>query len=94
MWKNHFTCDILAEKGSAHINSLCKWGPATFIYRKRILPSGKPEEKKKILIKSDPTWVDELIHYKNLIQKKKLTNFSNDIWIQKQIYKSIKNKLV
>ena len=30
MWKNHFTCDILAENGTAHIESLCKWGPTTF----------------------------------------------------------------
>jgi hypothetical protein len=28
MWRNHFTCDILAESGSAHIQSLCKWGPS------------------------------------------------------------------
>ena len=28
MWRNHFTCDILAENGSAHIQSLCKWGPS------------------------------------------------------------------
>ena len=27
MWRNHFTCDVLAENGSAHIESLCKWGP-------------------------------------------------------------------
>ena len=26
MWRNHFTCDLLAENGSAHIESLCKWG--------------------------------------------------------------------
>ncbi len=32
MWRNHFTCDILAENGSAHIESLCKWGPSTFTH--------------------------------------------------------------
>ncbi|MBO6784087.1 MAG: Gfo/Idh/MocA family oxidoreductase, partial [Alphaproteobacteria bacterium] len=26
MWRNHFTCDVLAENGTAHIESLCKWG--------------------------------------------------------------------
>ena len=31
-WRNHFTCDVLAEKGSAHIESLCKWGPTTFTH--------------------------------------------------------------
>ena len=29
-WRNHFTCDVLAENGTAHIESLCKWGPTTF----------------------------------------------------------------
>ena len=42
MWRNHFTCDVLAEKGTAHITSLCKWGPANFIQRTRVLPSGRP----------------------------------------------------
>src|SRR5262249_46389432 len=44
-WRNHFTCDILAENGSAHIESLCKWGPSTFTHRKRIRPSGRPPEE-------------------------------------------------
>ena len=29
-WRNHFTCDVFAENGSAHISSLCKWGPSSF----------------------------------------------------------------
>ena len=45
MWRNHFTCDVLAEKGTAHIQSLCKWGPSTFTHRTRILPSGRPPEE-------------------------------------------------
>ena len=43
-WRNHFSCDVLAEHGSAHIESLCKWGPSTFIHRSRVLPSGRPDE--------------------------------------------------
>lgn len=35
-WRNHFTCDIWGEKGSAHITSLCKWGPSSFIHRTKI----------------------------------------------------------
>ena len=92
MWRNDFTCDILAEKGSAHINSLCKWGPSVFTYRKRAFLSGKPKEKKKILIKKDPTWLNEFNHYKNLIYKKKLIDFSKDSLIQKKIHKLFKNK--
>jgi len=93
MWRNNFNCDILAEKGSAHINSLCKWGPSVFTYRKRVFPSGKPKEKKKILIQKDPTWFSELRHYKDLVHQRKIADFSKDIWIQKQIYKSSKSKL-
>ena len=70
MWKNHFTCDILAEKGSAHIESLCKWGPSKFIFRKRKYPSGIPDEEQNIIISSDPTWENEYNHFKNLISSK------------------------
>ena len=41
MWRNHFTCDILAERGSAHIQSLCKWGPSQFTKRTR-RPAERP----------------------------------------------------
>ena len=44
-WRNNFVCDIIGDKGSVHINSLCKWGPSKFIKRKRVFPSGKPDEK-------------------------------------------------
>ena len=43
-WRNHFTCDLFAENGSAHIRSLCKWGPSSFTLRRRLLPSGRPPE--------------------------------------------------
>ena len=52
MWKNHFSCDLIGEKGSAHISSLCKWGPSTLTIRKRKIPSGVPKEKKYTLIKT------------------------------------------
>ena len=85
MWKNTFSCDLLASKGSAHINNLCKWGKSTFIFRKRKFPSGKPNEKKNFLFKKYPTLHLEYRYFKKLIKKKIKTDFSNDIWIQKQI---------
>ena len=85
MWQNHFTCDVIGEKGSAHITSLCKWGPSTFIYRKRILPSGKPPEFKKTLKCSDPTWLEEYKYFQKLIRFKKKTDLTNDLWLQKQL---------
>ncbi len=50
MWRNHFTCDVLAENGTAHITSLCKWGPSSFIHRTRVLPSGRPPESSVTLV--------------------------------------------
>ena len=85
MWRNHFTCDILAENGSAHIESLCKWGPAKFITRMRKLPSGRPVEKQNIQIENDPTWALEFEHFLYIIASGYKTNLSKDIWIQNTI---------
>jgi predicted dehydrogenase len=80
-WRNHFTCDIFAEKGTAHIESLCKWGPATFTHRTRILPSGRPPEEAVTLTQEDPTWALEYDHLKKLIAAKTKTDLSNDRWL-------------
>ncbi len=84
-WRNHFTCDVFAEKGSAHINSLCKWGPSTFIHRTRILPSGRPPEKFDRLEQEDPTWNIEYKHFVNLCKKRGGHNLENDIWINRTL---------
>jgi predicted dehydrogenase len=85
MWRNHFTCDILAEKGTAHIESLCKWGPSTLTHRTRILPSGRPPEKKITLVQSDPTWNSEYDHFKKLVESKIPSDLSTDLWLQTQL---------
>ena len=85
MWRNYFTCDLLAENGSAHIESLCKWGPSSFIHRKRILPSGRPPEKIETLTQEDPTWAREYDYFKNRIMQKVDTDLSVDIWIKKTL---------
>ena len=93
MWCNHFTCDILAEKGTAHIESLCKWGPTTFSHRVRILPSGKPPETKITILQNDPTWETEYNHFKQLVATGTSTDLSNDYWLQtnlRRINRSIK----
>jgi len=79
-WRNHFYADIIAEKGSAHISSLCKWGPSTFTLRHRKLPSGKPDEESSTLVQSDPTWKLEYEHFKKLTVSS-INNLENDIWI-------------
>ncbi len=80
-WRNHFTCDILAEKGTAHIKSLCKWGPSTFTHRVRILPSGRPPEEAVVLVREDPTWALEYDHFKKLVAGGTKTDLSNDRWL-------------
>ncbi len=79
-WRNHFYCDVFAERGSAHILSLCKWGPSTFILRDRKLPSGRPDEKAITLVEPDPTWELEYRHFKGLCATGG-SNIENDIWI-------------
>jgi hypothetical protein len=80
-WRNHFTCDIFAELGSAHIESLCKWGPATFTHRIRVLPSGRPPESSTVLVQDDPTWALEYAHFKKLVADRTVTDLSNDRWL-------------
>ena len=79
-WRNHFYADVFAEAGSAHIQSLCKWGPSTFTVRKRKLPSGRPEEEPITLEQPDPTWEIEYQHFKRLCRAGG-SNIDNDMWI-------------
>jgi scyllo-inositol 2-dehydrogenase (NADP+) len=85
MWRNHFTCDVLAEKGSAHIASLCKWGPTRFTRRRRVLPSGRPVEDSVTLTQDDPTWEAEYQHFKQLCRSGAQTNLANDVWLQRTL---------
>lgn len=84
-WRNHFTCDVFAEHGSAHIESLCKWGPSSFIHRTRVLPSGRPPEESQILVQDDPTWTLEYAHFKQLCEARAETDLSNDIWLHRTL---------
>jgi len=81
MWRNSFFCDIIGDQGSAHISSLCKWGPSVLTVRKRVLPSGNPSEELQELEMPDPTWELEHEHFFTQIQNGARTNFATDIWI-------------
>jgi predicted dehydrogenase len=81
-WRNHFTCDVLAENGTAHIESLCKWGPTTFTHRVRVLPSGRPHVADLVTLEQpDPTWALEYDHFKRLVAERVPTDLSNDRWL-------------
>ena len=82
MWKNDLKVDIIGSRGSVHIDNLCKWGKSVLTYRKRILPSGPPLEKKIILPKGDKTWEKEYKYFKSMIGKGAKTSFKKDLIIQ------------
>jgi len=84
-WRNHFTCDIFAEKGSAHIASLCKWGPSSFTVRTRILPSGRPPEETVTLVQDDPTWELEYAHFKELCASGQPSDLADDLWLNRTL---------
>ena len=79
-WRNSFRFDVFGERGSAHIDCLCKWGPSTLTVRHRVLPSGRPPEESQTLIQPDPTWKAEYEHFVGLCRTAS-TNIDNDIWI-------------
>lgn len=84
-WRNHFTCDLFGERGSAHIRSLCKWGPTTFTQRTRVLPSGRPSEEVETLEQPDPTWALEYAHFKALCAHQPKADLSRDLWLQQTL---------
>jgi predicted dehydrogenase len=82
-WRNDFVCDVLAERGSAHIRSLCKWGPSSFTLRKRVLPVGRPPEESITLVQADPTWALEYAHFKALCASGAATDLGRDLRLQR-----------
>jgi predicted dehydrogenase len=86
-WRNHFYCDLLAERGSAHIRSLCKWGPAEFILRRRVLPSGRPPEEPHTLVQEDPTWQLEYDWFKRACAERRQTDLATDRYIGRALGK-------
>ena len=83
-WRNTFRLDVYAEKGSAHVRCLCKWGPSTLTLRRRVLPSGRPQEEITTLPEGDPTWKLEHDHFLQLARSG-ANNLKNDIWINRQL---------
>lgn len=79
-WRNNFHCEVTGEAGSAHIESLCKWGPSRLVLRDRKLPSGRPNEEESILVQPDPTWELEYRRFLELARAGE-SNIENDIAI-------------
>ena len=86
-WKNTFICDVNGKKGSLNVSSLVKWGISKMIFSKRVLPSGKPIEKKYIFKKPDNSWKEEITSFKKNILENKKTNLKRDYYINELIHK-------
>lgn len=84
-WRNHFTADVYGELGTAHIESLCKWGPSSFTVRRRVLPSGRPPEETVTLVQPDPTWKLEYDCFKGLCAAGTGGNTATDIWLDQAL---------
>ncbi|MBL8806159.1 MAG: Gfo/Idh/MocA family oxidoreductase [Rhodospirillales bacterium] len=80
-WRNHFTCDVFAEHGSAHLSSLCKWGESSLTVRTRVLPAGRPEQAVTVWPEGDPTWAAEYAHFKALCAARPPADLSGDRWL-------------
>jgi scyllo-inositol 2-dehydrogenase (NADP+) len=80
-WKNTFTVDLYGERGSVHLNGLVKWGPSELVVRKRVFPSGRPEETvERQPAGDDPTWERDLERFESLCAAGR-SSVQNDIWI-------------
>lgn len=79
-WRNSFHAEVVAEKGSAHVHCLCKWGPSSLVVRRRIFPSGKPTEEVHTLEKPDPTWEAEYADFLKMCQKPR-HSLDKDLWL-------------
>ncbi len=84
-WRNHFTADVFAENGSAHIASLCKWGPSSLTLRRRVLPAGRPPEETTTLVEDDPTWTREYAWFKERIRAGAETDLSGDLALNRTL---------
>tara|TARA_Y100000768_G_scaffold379720_1_gene355839 strand:+ start:12198 stop:13100 length:903 start_codon:yes stop_codon:yes gene_type:complete len=82
-WENTLIFYLIGRKASIKIDNLCKWGPSTFKFQKRIMPSGKPKTVSNKLNLTDPTWDLELDHFNYLINKKVRNNLKNDLFINR-----------
>lgn len=83
-FKNTFTLDIWCEKGSIHVDGLCKWGPSHLRCRERQYPSGVPKETLSTLLEADSSFEHEYQHFLRQIELGPL-RLDKDLWIAKQL---------
>lgn len=83
-WKNDFKIDVYCEMGSLHLSGLCKWGPCQLVVRKRVYPSGEPEETTETVQMADPTWTLDIAEFEERV-KLKDSSWANDLRISESL---------
>lgn len=84
-WKNTFSIDVHGSRGSIHMSGLSKWGPTELITRKRVLPSGVPEETREVLDSPDATWEQDLVEFEERVREGR-SSFESDLRISKSLH--------
>lgn len=79
-WRNSFHAEVIGERGSAHVQCLCKWGPSSLSVRRRVFPSGKPTEEVQVVECPDPTWREEYLAFKEMCAAPR-HDLAKDLWI-------------
>lgn len=79
-WKNTFTIAVYGSAGSVHVDGLRKWEGSRFTLRKRVFPSGKPEEVTEYDSGPDLTWAADIAHFEQMVLDGR-NDAENDRWI-------------
>lgn len=82
-WKNTFTVDVVGAAGSAHLQGLRKWGTSTLTVRKRVFPSGAPEESVETFEGDDDTWAREYEAFRAMGPES--STLEKDAWILERL---------
>jgi len=83
-WRNSFAFELYGEKGSLHCFGLRKWGGSELIVRKRVFPSGRPEETRETDEGPDVTWERELEELERRCTSG-TTDLATDWWIARTL---------
>lgn len=85
-WRNNFAFELYGHDGSIHCLGLRKWGGSELIVRKRVFPSGRPEETRQTDVGVDVTWELEVEHFERLCAAGGAsTDLATDWWIARTL---------
>jgi predicted dehydrogenase len=85
-WRNHFTCDLFAEKGSAHIRSLCNGvRPPSRCARACCLRA--PAEDYDTLEQPDPDLGSRVRAFQVAVREPRPADLARDLWLQRMLRK-------